>query len=303
SASRDRDAAAPGNATGPAATTTPQFLFWSEKLLGKVATLTSKAVPITITLPSPSPSPSPSRGFHPVSPAQAAPCLAAFRAWAAHSEVKKQDPASPPSLKPLFGSADSPAATWRAYYDLLTAVVASKTSTQSGREVPYTPPFDGPPGLQLLAEFRRVQGVTEVMVLAGTAFPKAHETNDLVEAFVEQVVANWRALCGPRWERYVFGGGDTSSCGHAQEALTRGVLELLYRAAAKTFHSLLILRRLFHVHASLGEFRLATKALDTYITLHTRAKQKAQKHPEMDSTESTGAFARTVAARAVACAT
>ncbi|KAI5300138.1 hypothetical protein KEM56_002696, partial [Ascosphaera pollenicola] len=70
---------------------------------------------------------------------------------------------------------------------------------------------------------------------------------------------------------------------------------LLYRAAAKTFHSLVILRRLFHVHSSLAEFYLAMKALDTYIILHTRAKSRAEKHPNfMDSTETTERFARTV---------
>ncbi|KAI5285366.1 hypothetical protein KEM54_000625 [Ascosphaera aggregata] len=242
---------------------TPQYLFWSEKLCSKAATLSSLFV-----VP---------QGAS-VREEDVEYCLQAFRSWASHSEVKRQDPLTDAPTS-LSESTQSMAATWKAYYDVLTAILQKK--------LPYIAPFDGPPAVQLSAEFRRVQGITEVIFLANTKFPKANEGNDYVEAFVEQVIGNWEILCGPEWHAEDFGDG-------GQDALSRSVLELLYRAASKTFHSLVILRRLFHVHSSLAEFFLAMKAYDTYITLHTRAKAKAQKHPEMDSTESTEDFARTV---------
>lgn len=206
-------------------------------------------------------------------------CLKSFRLWASHAEIKRTDPLTAAPSVHAKGT-ESIAATWKAYYDILTAVLQKK--------LPYIPPYDGPSAKQLSSEFKRVQAITEVIFLANTKFPKANEGNEYVEAFVEQVIANWEILCGPEWNAEDFGEG-------GQDALSRAVLELLYRAAAKTFHSLVILRRLFHVHSSLSEFYLAMKALDTYITLHTRAKSRAQKHPNfMDSTETTENFARTV---------
>lgn len=63
-------------------------------------------------------------------------------------------------------------------------------------------------------------------------------------------------------------------------------MQILYRASTKTFHSTLILRRLFHVHAALAEFDLAIKAFDTYTDIVTNAKSRAE-HSEkrVDSVE------------------
>lgn len=61
---------------------------------------------------------------------------------------------------------------------------------------------------------------------------------------------------------------------------------MLYRAATKTYHSHLVLRRLFHVHAALADFDLAIKALDSYIEIVTAAKERAEKGAELGELES-----------------
>jgi tetratricopeptide (TPR) repeat protein len=64
----------------------------------------------------------------------------------------------------------------------------------------------------------------------------------------------------------------------------------LYRAATRSFHSNSILRHLLTVHASLGEFELASKALDSYLEIVTKSKSRAEKsgqpEPGLDSDES-----------------
>lgn len=59
----------------------------------------------------------------------------------------------------------------------------------------------------------------------------------------------------------------------------------MYRAATKTYHSHLILRRLFHVHSALADFDLAMQALDSYIEIVTAAKERAAKSAEYGELE------------------
>lgn len=61
------------------------------------------------------------------------------------------------------------------------------------------------------------------------------------------------------------------------------ILQILYRAATKTFHSTQILRYLFVVHASLAEFELAFKAYDSYIEIVARGKDRAEQTGEPDA--------------------
>ncbi|KAI5307428.1 hypothetical protein KEM55_008307, partial [Ascosphaera atra] len=173
---------------------TPQFLFWSEQLLAKSAVLASRAI-----IPQGASADKETTEF----------CLKSFRLWASHNEVRRGDPASMVQSN-VPGSPGSPAATWKAYYDVLTGVLRNG--------LPYTAPFDGPTRVQLSSEFRRVQGICEAILLKNTKFPKANEGNEYVEAFVEQVVRNWEILCGPDWRAEDFGEG-------GQATLTRTVLD------------------------------------------------------------------------------
>ena len=120
------------------------------------------------------------------------------------------------------------------------------------------------------AEIQAIESAYETNLLKNKKFPKATETNAVVEQWVERVIKNWQILCGPGWQESDLGSG-------GRNAITRNVLDILYRAAMKTFHSTLILRRLFQVHKSLTEFDLAYKCLDTYIELVDRSRQRASK--------------------------
>lgn len=124
-----------------------------------------------------------------------------------------------------------------------------------------------------VAELRRVESIYETELLRATRFPKAHESNRVFEEWVEQVIRNWEVLCSKSWPDAELGEGGRNSIG-------RNVLDILYRAAQKTFHSTLILRRLFQVHKSLADFSLAYKALESYLELITRGKARAEKSQE-----------------------
>lgn len=73
------------------------------------------------------------------------------------------------------------------------------------------------------------------------------------------------------------------------------VSQILYRAATKSFHSTLILRHLFHVHATLAEFDLSMKAFDTYLDLVTTAKNRAENSGKrLEKLEDDETFIRTL---------
>jgi hypothetical protein len=111
--------------------------------------------------------------------------------------------------------------------------------------------------------------------LSEVQFPKAEEASEEVEAFVEIVMQNWRILCGSTWKEHDLGEGGA-------EGVSRGVLDILYRAATKTFHSTAILRHLFTVHLAVAEFDLALKAFDTYLEIVKKGKARVEKTGEVE---------------------
>lgn len=124
--------------------------------------------------------------------------------------------------------------------------------------------------LRQRAELKRVETSYENLLIKETQFPRASESNREIEAWVDSAMDNWRLLCGPTWSDDDLGEG-------GKEGVARSVLDILYRAATKTFHSTQILRHLFIVHASLAEFELAFKAYDSYVEVITRGKDRAEK--------------------------
>ncbi|OGE57223.1 hypothetical protein PENARI_c002G08433 [Penicillium arizonense] len=233
--------------------TTPQFLEWSESLLGKGALLASEEA---------------SKNTPYSDPEHVDIALRLLRLWAAHPSVKQGNPTKSSNAD---GSGQvSRSSVWTAYYGFLTIVL------QDG--LIYTGPNDGPDRPQLASELRRVESICEGNLLREVKFPTASSQNNQVEEWVEQVISNWEVLCGPEWRDSDLGEG-------GQNAVSRNVLDILYRAAAKTYHSHLVLRRLFHVHASLADFDLAVKALDSYIEIVTAAKERAEKSAESGELE------------------
>lgn len=177
--------------------------------------------------------------------------------------------------------------TWISYYELLSRILRMN--------LVYEPRLKGPDIKTLLlpngsnlsnddylaaklkqrTELKGVEYQIQAKLMQETIFPKADVRNEKVERWADAVMENWKILCGPNWHDDELGEG-------GKNAIARGVLDILYDLATKTFHSTLILRHLFSVHAYLAEFDLAMGALDTYLTLVQRARSRTEKSGEPD---------------------
>ncbi len=218
----------------PAIASTPHLSYWSEQLLAEIALMrTTQDM---------------SDGGDSATPA--------FRHWAQLSSKGAQPSPS------AYGYARSPKdrfLVWCAYYQHLSRLLQKAWPMAASHA-----------RTDLVRELRRVESAYENDLMRNVQFPKASESNQLIEEWVEQVISNWETLCGPQWVESDLGEGGRNSIG-------RNVVEILYRAAMKTFQSTLILRRLFQVHKSLTDFDLAYKALDTYVELIERGRARAAK--------------------------
>ncbi|KJK64287.1 hypothetical protein P875_00138276 [Aspergillus parasiticus SU-1] len=237
-----------------------QFLHWSEQLASESALVASMEALKTIPV---------------ADEALVKTALRLLRVWSAHPHVKQ---GALPHIDG-FDVCTPKYLTWKSYYDLLSATLQ--------HDLAYVPPASGPERQQLAAEIRRVESMYESSLLRETKFPTAYAENTQIEDWVEQVITNWEILCGPQWTDEDLGEG-------GQNAVGRNVLDILYRAATKTYHSHLILRRLFHVHSSLADFDLALKALDSYIEIVVGAKERAEKSAQYGELENDGTLLRTL---------
>lgn len=169
---------------------------------------------------------------------------------------------------------------WKLYYGLLSKILQlgllHAPTTRQDSEFLLLPSKDVSDEqfvasrLHQRAQLKRVEATYESLLMQETQFPKASQWNEEVEFYVEDVIGNWKVLCGSDWSDEELGEG-------GKDALGRGVLDTLYRAATKTFHSTTILRQLFTVHASLGEFDLAMHAFDSYTEIVGKGKARAEK--------------------------
>ncbi|CAK7230160.1 hypothetical protein SCUCBS95973_007478 [Sporothrix curviconia] len=158
---------------------------------------------------------------------------------------------------------------WFEYYSVLSALLED--------DMPY-PAAYAPAGAagdtsarnQLRIELKRVEAVYETLLLEETSFPRAEDERVEVEEFVRLVVQNWSVLKGRGWRESDLGQG-------GRESASRGVLDILYRASTKTYHSTSILRYLFTVHLAVAEFDLAFKAFDSYLSLIKKGKTRVVK--------------------------
>ncbi|KAK4569963.1 hypothetical protein LTR86_002933 [Recurvomyces mirabilis] len=207
--------------------------------------------------------------------------LISFRSWASFWQR---------APTPVTGSGVTPSrvdiprrGVWKAYYDLLSTILRHgtvyNTATSSGQAL-LLASRNGMTDERLTearkrqrAELRQVEVAYESQLLSHTQFPKASESNTEVESWVEEAMSNWKLLCGADWSDEELGE-------RGKVALGRGMLDILYRAATKTFHSTAILRQLFTVHAALGEYDLAMHAFNSYVEIIGKAKARAEKAAE-----------------------
>lgn len=193
--------------------------------------------------------------------------LSAFRAWARFWETQ----AAAPIGGRAPGADVSRLDVWKQYYMVVSIIL------QQELPFPITTLTTAYPSsstrLQQRTELKRVEAKYETLLLKDVQFPKAEETNEQMEDFVELVMQNWRVLCGSTWKEEDLGEGGA-------EGVSRGVLDILYRAASKTFHSTPVLRHLFTVHLAVAEFDIAFKAFDTYMEIVKKGKARVEKAGE-----------------------
>ena len=193
--------------------------------------------------------------------------LSAFRAWARFWEVQGPSPTGGRAPQAEVSRRQ----VWKEYYITLSDVLQQDLPfPTTALTTAYTSISTR---LQQRAELKRIEARYETLLLAEVQFPKAEEASDEVEDFVDLVMQNWRKLCGSSWSEQDLGEGGA-------EAVSRGVLDILYRAATKTFHSTTILRHLFTVHLAIADFDLAFKAFDTYMEIVKKGKTRVEKTGE-----------------------
>ncbi|KAM0324356.1 hypothetical protein ACHAQA_008137 [Verticillium albo-atrum] len=157
---------------------------------------------------------------------------------------------------------------WNEYYTALSNILDLNLPYPTGN-IPLTTAEMSQRSL-LRVELKKVEAAFEALLIAETKFPKADEEREEVEEFAKSVMKNWSILCGRGWREEDLGEG-------GRESVSRGVLDVFYRAATKTYHSTAILRFLFTVHLSVAEFDLAFKAFDSYLDLVKHGKARVDK--------------------------
>ncbi|KAF4547961.1 Hypothetical protein D9617_33g038250 [Elsinoe fawcettii] len=193
--------------------------------------------------------------------------LVRYRAW---SGVGRDAPLE-------RNKAQSSTRIWRAYHSLLADIFKSNLVYTASEEQPLAVSTSkisrSTQTVQRNKQFAELKSVAkgcEAALMKETDFPKANETNEVFETFADEVVQIWRIITSSEWSNADLGEQGKIGC-------TRNVLEFLYRAASRTFHSTPILRHLITTHASLAEFDLAIKALDSYIEIISKGKARAEK--------------------------
>lgn len=156
---------------------------------------------------------------------------------------------------------------WKEYYIVVSQLLREEASFPLTSLIPANSSTST--RVQQRTNLKLVEAKYETILLAEIQFPKAEAFSEEVESFVELVMENWRILCGTSWKEQDLSEGGT-------EAVSKGVLDILYRAATKTFHSTPILRHLFTVHLAVADFDLAFKAFDTYMEIVKRGKSRLE---------------------------
>ncbi|KAI0127820.1 filamentation protein [Xylariales sp. AK1849] len=198
--------------------------------------------------------------------------LSAFRSWARYWETSGSQGTSRAGGHGFKGAVPR-RRIWSEYYTALSGILEQDLPFPTGYASTVTDEMSA--RNQLRMELKRVEATYEALLLSETSFPRADEEREEVETFVNRVMTTWNILGGRHWQDHDIGQG-------GKEGLSRGVLEILYRAATKTFHSTAILRHLFTIHLAVAEFDLAFKSFDSYLEIIKKGKARVDKtgHPE-----------------------
>jgi tetratricopeptide (TPR) repeat protein len=200
---------------------------------------------------------------------QDANALSSYRAWAKYWETVSS------AVTGGFGFKGSipRRQVWENYYLALSRILEDDMPIPTGHVNKITNDLSA--RNQLRIELKGAEAAYQALLLGETTFPRAEEGRPEVEAFVRRVVKNWAIMCGRGWQERDLGQG-------GRDSLSRGVLDTLYSAATKTYHSPAILRFLFLLHLSVAEFDLAFRAFDSYMDIVKKVKARVDKTGELD---------------------
>ncbi|KAG6002870.1 hypothetical protein E4U21_002722 [Claviceps maximensis] len=223
-----------------------QLRYWSELFLTEFCMLSSQAVENDeLNLDNPE-------------------SLAGFRAWARYWDIM----GAPVTGGFGFKGSVPRRRIWAEYYETLSRILETDLSYTPGHV--HFIPSDLPARSQLRMEIKHCEAAYRALILNETTFPRADEDRLEIEDFVKRVMENWNILCGRGWREQDLGPG-------GRAAVSRTVLETLYGAATRTYHSTCVLRYLFCVHLAVAEFDLAFRAFDSYLDIVKKGKAREEK--------------------------
>ena len=154
---------------------------WTERLLSRHAKLASRHVTANINQPHVLLK---SRNFQPTS------ILSSFRVWSDYRSARQN------------GSFFALTWVWKAYYDIMSILVQHQI---------VHPIFKS--RAHLRAELQKAQSAYEAILMREMSFPQANQANTEIDSWVDQVMANWRAMLGPFWEDEDLGQGGNAMLG------------------------------------------------------------------------------------------
>ncbi len=155
--------------------------------------------------------------------------LAPFRAWAEFWVVKSDQNTSKMGDQ-LIKNYIPPLLVWQAYHDTLSILFQIESIYPSLSAIKSTPgkstqlyqsEFFAKSRSQQCLELKRVESIYEDFLLKELKFPRAKEATPEIEAWVDQVMANWGVLCGPTWHDEDHGEGGKESTGQNVLAVSR----------------------------------------------------------------------------------
>ncbi|KAK3380187.1 hypothetical protein B0T24DRAFT_547706 [Lasiosphaeria ovina] len=190
-------------------------------------------------------------------------CLASFRTWSRYWAGNKGGP--------LLGGHGFRGSVprrqvWSEYYFALSEILRQDLPFPTGHSPPNN---EFSARNQLRAELKKVETIYQGLLFTETRFPRADEQRAEVEEFVHLIMSNWVILNGRGWKEQDLGAG-------GRESLSHGVLDTLYGAATKTYHSTAVLRHLFTVHLAVAEFDLAFMSFNSWLELVKKGKTRVE---------------------------
>ena len=165
---------------------TQEQRYWTENLLTRHCMLSSRHV-------------STNQGSPLISAVPPSRVLAPFRAYSKYWDTKN---ASSTGVSKAGDWQRSCMRTWSCYYDTLSVLLQRENIQHV---------FGSK--LQQAVELKKVEATYESILLGETTFPRADQANSHIESWVDQVMANWRVMCGHTWQDEDLGEGGKASLG------------------------------------------------------------------------------------------